>query len=300
VTRVALLALVLVAATAALLYGQSTPLSIVLLVDVSGSVSDAMATLAVGRDPSDRALRGAKAPNGPRDLFHRAVETGFIANLAAGDRARIGRLTRTVQLSEALTSDHAALRAAANAMLDVAEEERHGASPLWDAVHLGVTAVKDEPGRRAVVLVTDGFATGNRRSLAAVIDYATQAGVSVSVVGEWFGQPRPLRLSFKGWVGSSDNVAYPWRVMLWPFGNAPHANLRRLAEQTGGVFVGDGEPPCGQAWAAGDWCGTVAQRSGDDCGRGWRGDRDRREQCAGDDPDPAAALAKVLEFLHRP
>ena len=288
-----------VMATVAVLHGQSAGLSVVLLIDVTASVSDAMARLALSRDP-DGTRRGVKAPNAPRDLFLDALERGFIANLAPADRARVGRVARDVRLSEGFTNDRAALRAAVHAAVDIAEQERHGPSPLWDAVLAGVQTLDGQPGRRAVVLVTDGLSTGNRHSLASVVEQAKRASIAVAVVGEWFGTPRPRRSPFKGWVGAADEATFPWRLMLWPFENPPGANLKRLAAETGGVFVGDGEPLCGRAWAQGDWCGTIAQQSADDCGAYRRNRSDRYPQCAGEDPNPEIALASILEHLHRP
>jgi hypothetical protein len=257
---------------------QERPLSIVLLVDVTSSVSDAMAMLVVSRDP-DGNLRGVKGPMSPRDLFVRAIEKGFIANLHPADRVCLGTIARTVHLSPACMADRAALGEEMVRMLDVPDGVRSGPSPLWDAVDAAVDVLEREPGRRAVVLLTDGLSTGNRRSLTTVLDHAVRSQVSVSVVAEWFGAPRPQRISFRGGVGSSDSTASPWRMMVWPFGNSPDANLRRLASATAGVFVADGAPSA-ERWLS---CSHL---------------RNPLPQCAGEDPTPDVALAAVLAHLH--
>ena len=59
-----------------------------------------------------------------------------------------------------------------------------GASPAWDAVDTAVSALESEPGRRAIVLVTDGRSTGNVRSRNETILHAIAAEVGVLVVGE--------------------------------------------------------------------------------------------------------------------
>jgi len=59
-----------------------------------------------------------------------------------------------------------------------------GASPAWDAVDAAVSALESEPGRRAIILVTDGRSTGNVRSLEETILHAIAAEVGVFVVGE--------------------------------------------------------------------------------------------------------------------
>jgi hypothetical protein len=129
------------------------------------------------------------------------------------------------------------------------------------------------------------------------------------VVAEWFGAPRPLLHPFRGGAGSADNTASTWRDMRWPFGNAPFANLERLANVTGGVFVADGVPSCYPAWAKGEPCGRAAQRSSAECGAFRLAARtlvgasssgsDRARQCAGEDPQPGAALARLLADLRR-
>jgi hypothetical protein len=278
VTRVLVLALLAAAAGAQM---PTKTLSIVLLVDVSASVSDAMAMLVVSRDQAGN-LHGVKGPTSPRDLFARAIQEGFIANLSATERVRIGTIARTVQLGPQSSSDRVALRQVAIDALDVPEEARYGPSPLWDAVDAAVTVLEREPGPRAVVLITDGLSTGNRHSLSAVIEHARNAKARVSVIGQWFGVPRPQRFSFRGGVGSSDHTGSAWRSMVWPFGNPPDLNLRRLADSTGGTFITDGAPPA-ERWGE---CG-MQLRTG-------------VPQCAGEDPTPAAALAKALEHLRTP
>jgi VWFA-related protein len=59
-----------------------------------------------------------------------------------------------------------------------------GASPVWDAVDAAVAALDSEPGRRAIVMLTDGRSTGNVHSFDEAIEHASAAGVMVSVAGE--------------------------------------------------------------------------------------------------------------------
>jgi Ca-activated chloride channel family protein len=55
-------------------------------------------------------------------------------------------------------------------------------SPLWDAVDEALTLFPPEARRRAIVVITDGRATGNRAPLAEVIERAMLAGIAVSIV----------------------------------------------------------------------------------------------------------------------
>jgi hypothetical protein len=100
----------------------------------------------------------------------------------------------------------------------IPEADWTGASPIWDAVVSTATLLASQPPPRAIVLVTDGRATGNRWSMADAALEAAAQGVAVHVMY----QPE--------WWGDRPN---------------PHVDgdkfLRPLAEWTGGVFrVNDG------------------------------------------------------------
>lgn len=92
------------------------------------------------------------------------------------------------------------------------------ASRIWDAVDLGVSALESEAGRRAIVLLTDGEASGNRLGVADVIRHARASNVAVSVIGSG------------GWVLSMD---LPTR------GPTPRSALEALTSETGGMLVFD-------------------------------------------------------------
>lgn len=217
------------------------PLSVVLLVDVTRTMSENMAPLAwdgqrgefeqgVGVNPS-----GVKPPDSPSELFLTPILRGFLANLGPHDRARIGRIAHVPDLGPDLTADRGALASAARRALGVSDTDRHGRTPIWDAVDMAVAALEHEPGRRAVIVFTDGLATGNARSLDAVIERATLADVSVFVIGETTGRLR----SGRGW-SMRDSTNAPWIRMWGVFGTPPEENLQRLARSTGGVFIADG------------------------------------------------------------
>ena len=88
------------------------------------------------------------------------------------------------------------------------------ASRIWDAVDLGVSALESEAGRRAIVLLTDGEASGNRLGVADVIRHARASNVAVSVIGSG------------GWVLSMD---LPTR------GPTPRSALEALTSETGDI-----------------------------------------------------------------
>jgi hypothetical protein len=213
-------------------------LSVVLWIDATISVTEAMANFIWDEDaPRDGIFKGSKTPASLGDAFSGPVNTGFIQRLTTDDRARIGSVAKSLTLSPSFTADRGALRGALRAALDVRREDRYGPTPLWDAVAAGIEALKDASGRRAIVLVTDGMATGNRRSLDDVIRQSTASGVSVSLVCEKWG---PIRSNLMR-MHLADSTGNTWTMMRGAFGRPPEINLQRLTAATGGVFELDGD-----------------------------------------------------------
>lgn len=211
-------------------------ISFVLWIDATSSVTEAMAQFLWDEPPrrGDAIFKGSKIPATLGDAFKSPVNDGFIQRLPAGDRARIGSIATSLRLSPSFTADRPALRRALGDALNVSREDRYGPTPLWDAIVEGIAALEPESGKRAIVLVTDGMATGNRYGLGDVIEHAKRAGVSVSVLCEAWGSPRSLHWHMTDSTGST------WTMMSGAFGKSPEANLRRLASSTGGVFAADG------------------------------------------------------------
>ena len=110
--------------------------------------------------------------------------------------------------------------------LDAADRRRvdkfgtgRGGSPLWDAIHRSVGLLADQPGRRSLLVFTDGRASGNTHGLEDVAEFAVDRGVSLSAV-----VPDPPR----GIRQDAETMAVV----------TPAANLDRLAQYTGGVLLG--------------------------------------------------------------
>jgi VWFA-related protein len=146
----------------------------------------------------------------------------FATGLAPTDRVRIGVMARTLRLSQAATSDRRQLVSDTRDLLDLREEERQGPSPIWDAAIATVDALQREPGQRAMILVTDGRASGNLTSLREAAIHAIAAGVSISSVS---------RCDERILLGQTRTTAA---------GIAPGRQLAWLAEMTGGL--------CAQFW----------------------------------------------------
>jgi hypothetical protein len=173
----------------------------------------------------------------------RAIERLFVPALRSGDRLSVGGFAgEQLRLSEEFLSGQRDQLAAIDAVVGrlarelqsrwrsarpfvpppplqtIPDADWTGASPIWDAVVSTASLLASQPAPRAIVLVTDGQATGNRWSMADAALEAAARGVAVHVMY----QPE--------WWGDRPN---------------PHVDgdrfLRPLAEWTGGVFrVNDG------------------------------------------------------------
>jgi len=134
------------------------PLDVVLLVDVSTSMTRAVIT----RD---------------RTLLQDAA-SALAASLQPGDGARVGTFGSEITLDAARLRDAAAVQSAAEALAS----RTGGASPIWDALIAAVSSFGDAPGRRGIVLVTDGKSTGNRAGFTEALERVQRAGIPMFVV----------------------------------------------------------------------------------------------------------------------
>lgn len=142
--------------------GQEQPLSLVLLLDATASIE-----VDVGRD-----------------VIRKAIEKSFLPRLTSTDRVQAGSFARQIKIGPPIVNDPRSLQAAIAKALDLPKADTFGPSAIWDAVALAVEALKNAPGRRAIILLTDGRATGNRLGVEAAAARAGAAGVMVNVVGE--------------------------------------------------------------------------------------------------------------------
>lgn len=180
---------------------DETPISVVLLLDESASMR--MGDLASGI------------------VIQRTLDQWFPFSLKPADRARVGAIARQVYLSDRFTTNRHELVDAAFDARTRPPADKLGPSPIWDAVDAAVTALEAEAGHRAILLFTDGRATGNRTSLADTGAHAMRSGTSVHVIAE---HDTPLTI-----IQADGTEAII----------APGTGLRWLAEHTGGAFVSD-------------------------------------------------------------
>jgi hypothetical protein len=219
------------------------PLSLAVVVDVTQSMSEVMVSFVWdprfswnGRgDVSAPNPPGTRAPDSPRALFLDPIRLGLLRQLRPGDRVSIATVSKGRDPGSPFAVDRQVIFDAARRALSPPTADRYGPSPIWDATDAAITSLESEPGRRVVVLITDGLSTGNRLGVDAVIDHAWRSSTAIFVVAEASGLPR----SPGGWV-LGDSTRATWTMISFPFGNSPIGTLARLAEATGGTLAIDG------------------------------------------------------------
>jgi hypothetical protein len=144
----------------------------------------------------------------------------FVARFEAADRWRVGTFGNRIIFSPAFRSGPKSFRLEPQEPAALRERTVRGGSPLWDAIHQSVELLADQAGRRAVLVFTDGRASGNQHGLEEVAEFSIDQAVSLSaIVPE---PPRGIR------QGDKETMAVI----------TPAANLDRLARYTGGLLLG--------------------------------------------------------------
>ena len=183
---------------------DSQPITIVVMLDRSGSMAERF------------------------DLVERAT-TQFIEKLKGADRARIGNFSdRIVIQPTEFTSDHDALiRIVRDDLQDI------GASPVWASVDRSVAALRHEPGRRVVLLFTDGHDSPGRGQFHESLSEITRRAQADEVMVYTIGLTVPDDSLFLTGHYSVRNRRIPQasQKMLKPDGG-----LKKLAEATGGGY----------------------------------------------------------------
>jgi hypothetical protein len=174
------------------------PLSLVLLLDVSASVDFRVLEL-------------------PTDLSG-VVDSDLLGRLTPGDRFGVATFGATMKFSGFLPDDRKTRTAAVRAALRDRSVGMNGPSRIWDALDEVITILEKESGRRAIILQSDGYSTGNRVGLAGVIRRAQAANVAVSVIANRVHEDEVKREDVPSALGSA-----------WPL-------LERLATETRGIL----------------------------------------------------------------
>jgi VWFA-related protein len=134
------------------------------------------------------------------DLVRKAAER-FIDHLQPEDRARVGSFSNRIQIDPAeFTSNRDSLR---RVLRDKLQDP--GTTPLWRATSMAMTALGKEPGRRVVLLFTDGLNTPDADSqnvlFSEVRDRSVREHIMVYGIGLSSGCAR---------VNSGGGGGLPW------------------------------------------------------------------------------------------
>jgi VWFA-related protein len=101
----------------------------------------------------------------------------FLSLMEPGDRASFITFSDTVEQIEPLTGDIERLKR------DAEKVAAGGHTALFDAIAAGVASVEGVPGRRAVIVLTDGKANRGTLDINQAVAAAIKANVSIYVIG---------------------------------------------------------------------------------------------------------------------
>jgi VWFA-related protein len=158
--------------------GEEVPLSVVLVLDTSGSMSENI-------------------------RFLREAVLNFVYKLEEVDTALVVSFNESVKGSAEFTGDIDRLERFVEGL------QAWGGTSLYDAIHYSLGRIKDQPGRKALIVFSDGADTTSSMEDREVVDYARSVEATVYSIG------------FKG----SGFAA-----------SSPRGFLRKIANETGGQF----------------------------------------------------------------
>jgi Ca-activated chloride channel family protein len=154
-----------------------------------------------------------------------AAAEAFVRRLEPGDKARIGSFAERVTIEpETFTSDREEMIRILRSGL-----QPPGPTPLWNALDEAITGLREQEGRRVVLVFSDGADAPmnfrfNNRSVMDVMRRAQQENVMVYAVGL---QSTLLRAPSAGRGGLGSGGLMSQR---------PDPALSRIAEDTGGGY----------------------------------------------------------------
>jgi len=158
---------------------ERIPLSVALVLDCSGSMRHNM-------------------------RFLQEAAVAFVNKLEDMDSALVVSFNESIKGSAEFTGDTGRLEQFIDGL------EAWGGTSLYDAIHYGLERVKDQPGRKAIIVFSDGADTTSSMKEQEVIDYAKSVEATIYSVG--------IR-------GESGLVA-----------RSPRGFLRKVAQETGGQY----------------------------------------------------------------
>lgn len=164
--------------------GEVGPLITMLVMDVSGSMW-----------------------NGGKIEAAKQAARAYVDQMRPGDQAGLISFNTQITYVQRVTDDRQALNAAVDSL--VARDD----TAMYDALLQAVDALEGLPGRKAIILLTDGLDNVSASTLGDVTGSVSQGGLSISTIG--LGDPAA--------GGTNDGI--------------DEASLRDLAARAGGVYA---------------------------------------------------------------
>jgi Ca-activated chloride channel family protein len=163
--------------------GGIGPLTTLLVMDVSGSM------YAAGK------LNASKS-----------AAQAYVEQMRPGDQAGLLTFNTDVSYLQAITTDRPALIQAIDSL------DARGDTTMYDALYQAAQIIQDLPGRKAIIVLTDGLDNRSKHTSAEVIQEIGAGGLSISTIG--LGDPSKLGIN----------------------SGLDEAILQSLADRAGGVY----------------------------------------------------------------
>lgn len=161
------------------------PMSIIVLIDITASLHVCPGGVA---GPPSTAPSTTTTPSGAMSPVGFAIPPAVpqfqLTHLGDDDRIRFGAIGRRVYLADRFVTTSRERDRQWSAVFAHPPVDWLGPSPIWDALIEASLAFQGESGPRAIVLVTDGLATGNVHSAGDAAGTLKAAGIRVAIVAE--------------------------------------------------------------------------------------------------------------------
>ena len=133
----------------------------------------------------------------------------FVIRLLPEDKAQVGAFSDKIQFSGTFTNDR-------DDLIGSLRDLQYGnPTRLYDAIDASILELEQSPGRRVVVVFTDGDDTASRRNMGDALQHAREKETMIYAIGL-----------------ESEFMVAPGRVQR----TRPDRGLRKLADETGGGY----------------------------------------------------------------
>jgi Ca-activated chloride channel family protein len=141
------------------------------------------------------------------ELLKRATEQ-FLLRMLPQDKGQVGAFSDKIQFSGSFTSDRDDLIGA------LGDLQFGNPTRLFDAIYQSIDVLKEAPGRKVVLVFTDGDDTSSRLGMGDVLDSAREHEVMIYA------------------IGLQSEISNGQRLVR----TKPDRGLRKLADETGGGY----------------------------------------------------------------